>query len=185
MIASRFSCYDSAVELNLSIRFENFDTALHGDLVDSLTTLLHEAYAPLAAQGMKYLATHQPSSKTRERLLEGESYLAFLGGDLAGTITLYREKMQSTCDYYRQAGIFSFGQFAIRHDLKGRGLGSKMMDLVEARAKKLGAKELALDTSEHASELIAMYEKRGYKHVAFTKWEVTNYRSVIMSKPLA
>lgn len=172
------------MESILQPNFVQFDTALHSDLIDPLTKLLHEAYAPLAAQGMKYLATHQPPSKTLERLIEGESYLAFFNEDVVGTVTLYREKMQSTCDYYRQSGVFSFGQFAIRHEIKGRGIGSQMMDLVESRAKELGARELALDTSEHAGTLIAMYEKRGYKHVAFTKWEVTNYRSVIMSKVL-
>lgn len=177
-------CYEGVVETKLPLSFMRFDTALHADLVAPLTKLLHESYAPLAAQGMRYLATHQPASKTRERLLEGESYLAFLNEDVVGTITLYREKMQSSCDYYRQTGVFSFGQFAIRHDLKGQRFGSAMMDFVEGHAREMGARELALDTSEHAHELISMYEKRGYKHVAFTKWEVTNYRSVILSKPL-
>lgn len=146
--------------------------------------MLHEAYAPLAVKGMRYLATHQPPSKTLERLCEGESYLAFAADEIAGTVTMYREKTLSSCEYYRRAGVFSFGQFAVGRKFQGRGYGALMMDLVERRARELGARELALDTSEHAADLIATYERRGYQIVSHTQWEVTNYRSVIMSRLL-
>ena len=161
-----------------------FSPDTHAEYIEPLTKLLHESYAPLAAQGMRYLATHQPSEKTLERLLEGESYLGFYNQELVGTVTLYREKTLSTCAYYRTPKVFSFGQFAIKTAMQGKGFGSRMMDMVESRATALGAIELALDTSEHATQLIAMYAKRGYKLVSTTKWEVTNYTSVIMSKTL-
>ncbi len=164
--------------------FSQFNASEHLHFVEPLTNLLHEAYAPLAAKGMKYLATHQPPSKTLERLSAGESYLAFSESELIGTVTLYRERPHSRCEYYQKSGVFSFGQFAIQRALQGQRIGSKMMDLVEARAKELGAQELALDTSEHAQDLIAMYEKRGYRLVGYTQWDVTNYRSVILSRTL-
>lgn len=124
-----------------NINLTRFTERDHGHLIVALTHLLHEAYAPLAAKGMKYLATHQPPTKTLERLLDGESYLAFLDG-------------------------------------------SSMMEKLEIRAKELGASEIALDTSEHAADLISRCEKRGYLIVAHAKWEVTNYRSVVMAKKL-
>jgi GNAT superfamily N-acetyltransferase len=168
----------------IDVRIERFVEASHASLVGPVTDLLHAAYAPLAAQGMRYLATHQPPSKTLERLNEGESYLSFLNGEVIGTVTLYPEKPESSCDYYRRPGVYSFGQFAIRPSLQKQGLGSRMMDFLESRARALGATELALDTSEHADHLIRTYEKRGYKIVAYTQWDVTNYRSVIMRKVL-
>lgn len=167
------------------ISFERFKSESHLGLVEPLTELLHQAYAPLAARGMKYLATHQPPSKTLERLNEGEAYLAFQDGQLIGTVTLYREDPASTCEYYRKAGVFSFGQFAIAPVFQGQGIGSYLMDMLEARARQLGAQELALDTSEHADHLIRIYTNRGYQLVAHTKWDLVNYRSVIMSKALA
>lgn len=166
------------------IRIEPFIEDSHLNLIEPLTHLLHAAYAPLAAKGMRYLATHQAPSKTLERLKSGESYLSFLEKKLIGTVTLYREDLQSPCEYYRQANVFSFGQFAVDPSIQGRGLGSKMMDFIESRAKHLGAKELALDTSEHADHLISSYQKRGYKIVSHAQWKETNYRSVIMSKIL-
>jgi GNAT superfamily N-acetyltransferase len=167
------------------IVFETFNPERHSALIEPLTALLHEAYAPLAARGMKYLATHQAPSKTFERLQRGESTLGFLDGSLVSTVTLYREDPVSACRYYRTAGVFSFGQFAVKQSHQGRGIGSAIMDMVESRAKELGARELALDTSEHASELIRMYTKRGYTLVGHTQWELVNYRSVIMSKSLS
>jgi GNAT superfamily N-acetyltransferase len=104
---------------------------------------------------------------------------------LIGTVTLYKEDLTSPCEYYRKPGVFSFGQFGIMPSLQGRGLGSFLMDMLESRAKELGALELALDTSERADNLIRMYTKRGYCHVGYTKWDLVNYRSVIMSKTFA
>ncbi len=167
-----------------SVQFSKFEIEDHVNLIEPLTKLLHQAYAPLAERGMKYLATHQPPPKTLERLQEGESYLTFFDGELIGTVTLYREKSSSLCEYYRRAGVFSFGQFAIKPSFQGRGIGSKMMAMIERRAKELGAIELALDTSEYADNLIQMYEKRGYRQVSYVQWDVTNYRSVIMTKIL-
>ncbi len=45
-------------------------------------------------------------------------------------------------------------------------------------------KILDLNYIESADHLIKMYSKRGYKIVATTCWNETNYQSVIMSKDL-
>ncbi len=58
------------------------------------------------------------------------------------------------------------------------------MDYVEAYAAEEGACEIALDTSEHAHHLISMYQNRGYRFVEYAQWDVTNYRSVVLSKTL-
>lgn len=170
--------------LPAGLRFEPFCPISHAHQIEPLTRLLHEAYRPLAEGGMRYLATHQPPETTRERLLQGESYLAFLENVLAGTITLRAELPESDCAYYRRPGVFSFSQFGVKPALQGYGLGAALMDLVEKRARERGAKELALDTSERAEHLIALYAKRGYRHVDYAQWEGVNYRSVIMSKIL-
>jgi len=59
------------------------------------------------------------------------------------------------------------------------------MDMVENRARALGAAELALDTAEGAHALIERYTKRGYRFVGYADWRPrTNYRSVILSLDL-
>ena len=58
------------------------------------------------------------------------------------------------------------------------------MNIVEQRAKSEGAVELSLDTAEGAKHLIKYYKQRGFRFIDYVKWEVTNYRSVILSKRL-
>lgn len=161
-----------------------FEIERHENLIEPVTQLLHNSYAPLAASGMRYLATHQDAATTRRRLLEGESYLGFLGEELLSTVTLKPTRLQSLAKWYEKPGVFHFGQFCVHPSYQGKGLGSAIMDRLETRARALGAQELALDTSENAAHLIAMYTKRGYRFVEHVQWEVTNYRSVILSKTL-
>lgn len=161
-----------------------FDRERHSTLVEPLTELLHRSYAPLAARGLRYLATHQAPQVTLERLSEGESYLTFAHDELIGTVTLKPPRPTCRSLWYTQAGHYHFGQFAVDPRHQGRGLGSRMMDLLENRARQLGATELALDTSEKADHLIAMYAKRGYRLVERVQWDQVNYRSVLLSKAL-
>lgn len=157
----------------------------HAQLVPELTRLLHAAYAPLAAAGMNYLASRQPEEKTRERLLEGESYLFFFENQLVGTVTLTEGvKKRTSADYYLRPGVFLFNQFAIRPGFQGRGWGHRAMDFLEERAREKGASVLALDTAETAEALIRMYEGRGFRIVSSTQWPDVAYRSVILAKQL-
>jgi len=154
------------------------------ELLDDITALLHAAYRPLLEDGLKYVATHQSSDITRDRLAKGESYLGFLAGELIATITLETDIAEKNCGWFQRKDVYKFAQFAVHPDLKGQGIGSLIMDKIEARAGELGAAELALDTSEQAHQLIAMYTKRGYREVDRLNWEMTNYKSVVLSKNL-
>jgi GNAT superfamily N-acetyltransferase len=148
--------------------------------------LLHRAYAPLAARGMRFLASHQDENKTRERIESGECHVAVLrnSGRIIGTVVFVPPWAPSDGDYYRQPHVAWFQQFAVEPEFQGRGIGGLLLDVVERRAAKTGAAEVALDTSEHATGLIALYRRRGYEVVARESWDVTNYASVIMRKPI-
>jgi hypothetical protein len=45
------------------------------DSLDELTTLLHRAYAPLAASGLRYMTASQDVAMTRKRASKGERYV--------------------------------------------------------------------------------------------------------------
>jgi GNAT superfamily N-acetyltransferase len=73
------------------------------------------------------------------------------------------------------------------HVVSQRGaqhLGRVLMAQAEEAAVALGAAEVAIDTSEHAHHLIQWYERLGYRLVGDADWDVTNYRSVVLSKTL-
>ena len=161
-----------------------FDESLHRELIEPLTELLHTAYRPLAEKGMRYLATHQPPETTLKRLLTGDSFLGFIDDELVSTITVVKNDPNEPCAWYQKPEVYFFTQFAVKPKYQGLGIGKKLMDFVEEYAKADGAMEMALDTSEHADHLISIYKNRGYRFVDYAKWNMTNYRSVILSKTL-
>lgn len=154
------------------------------DDVATLTTLLHRAYAPLAARGMRYLASHQDSATTLRRISKGEWWVAQTNDQLVGTITLRDAAHTTGCAWYDRPDVASFGQFAVDLAWQGRGVGTLLMDHIERRAREKGITELALDTAETAGDLIAFYARGGYRVIEHVRWDVVNYRSVVMSKTL-
>lgn len=152
------------------------------DSFEALTELLHRAYAPLAALGFRYLATHQDVATTRRRAESGECYVALLSGRVIGTIVIVPPRGSTRCDWYARTDVWCLSQFAIEPALQGRGYGGQLLAFAEARARELGAREVAVDTAESAHHLIRYYSTRGYREVGHAQWEHTNYRSVILSK---
>lgn len=158
------------------------------DSLEELTALLHRAYAPLAAAGMHYVATHQSVDVTRSRCAKGECWLAERHGRVVGTVTLVPPGGASGPDepeLYRGPDVAVFTQFAVEPALQRGGVGSALLAHVESRAAALGATTIALDTSEHAHALIGWYLARGYAHAGRADWRpVVNYESVLLAKPL-
>lgn len=158
----------------------------NGDSLDALTALLHRAYAELGDMGFRYKAVDQPVETTRQRVARGECYVAMLGAEIVGTALLLPPTWHAEyCDWYARPDVAVLSQFAVEPRLQRGGVGSKLMAYVEKRAAELGAAELSIDTAEGATHLIALYERRGYRHVGTAQWQHANYRSVLLSKRLA
>lgn len=153
------------------------------DLV-ALTDLIHRAYAPLAASGMRYWATHQSVEDTAKRCAMGETWLAERDR-IVGTITLKRPGDAKGSPFYERLDVAVFNQLAVDPEVQGQGIAAALLDRVEERARALGAAWIACDTSEHAARLIATYERRGYAFVEHVDWRPhVNYRSVILARSL-
>jgi GNAT superfamily N-acetyltransferase len=164
-----------------SIRYRYFHST---DNVEEITDMLHEAYAPLALSGMKFVASHQDSMTTRKRIEKGETIVATDRGRLIGIVTLSEVELTRGSPFYDRDDVASFGQFAVRPSYQRRGIGAKLMALVEERAREKGVLELALDTSERAESLIALYQAKGFRFIEYVQWKSVNYRSMIFSKTL-
>lgn len=154
------------------------------DSIEALTELLHRSYKSLADIGLCYLATHQNTEVTAERISKGECYIALLNDEVVGTITFEDAATASGCEYYARADVAKFNQFGVVPELQGQGIGGQLLDFVENRAKETGAAYIALDTADKAQHLISFYQKRGYLIVSKADWKETNYESVIMAKKL-
>ncbi|WP_211325567.1 GNAT family N-acetyltransferase [Roseimicrobium gellanilyticum] len=155
------------------------------DSLSEITRLLHESYAELAALGLRFLATHQDDSTTLRRLREGHAFVAVDRGRVVGTITLYAAQPDSPCVWYRQSGVYQFGQFAVHPERQREGIGHRLLQRIEDEARALGAIELSLDTAETAEHLCRWYARLGFRFIQHVSWDVTNYRSMVFSKSLS
>jgi GNAT superfamily N-acetyltransferase len=156
------------------------------DSLELLTELLHRAYAGLGAKGFNYRAVDQDTEMTSQRIARGECYVVEHGGTVVGTAVLQPPASPVPwCDFYDRPEVSNISQLAIEPQYQGRGWGSALMSHLEQRARALGAQEVAVDTSEGAAELIALYQRRGYRQVGFAQWSHTNFRSVLLSERLA
>lgn len=154
------------------------------DSFDELTELLHRAYRVLADMGLRFLATHQDVDTTRSRVATGTCFVAELDGKIIGTITYYAPGRRYGCDYYKKKGVAHIGQLAVEPTVQRLGVAARLMSHAEEFARSRVMRELALDTAEPAIQLIDWYTRIGYRFVGYHQWDVTNYRSVIMSKLL-
>jgi GNAT superfamily N-acetyltransferase len=155
------------------------------DSLDALTLLLHRAYGELGAMGFRYKAVDQSVSVTRNRIANGECYVAVQDQEVVGTAVLLPPTWEPTyCDWYARPDVAVLSQFAVEPRLQRRGLGSTLIGHLETRAAELGAAELSIDTAEGATHLVGLYQRRGYRQVGVAQWEHANYRSVLLSKRL-
>jgi len=154
------------------------------DSLEELTELLHRAYGRLAKMGLRYLATHQSVEITRERVSRSVCFVAELDGRIVGTINYHPREKARGCPWYERPEVAKLSQMGVEPELQGHGLGRLLMDYAEAAARTDGAQELAMDTAESAHHLIEWYTRRGYRFIEYIQWDVTNYRSVVMSKTL-
>jgi GNAT superfamily N-acetyltransferase len=155
------------------------------DDLGSLTRLIRSAYAPHAASGLRYWATHQSIEDTAKRLAAGQGFVGELDGRVVATVTLRRPELDSLVALLREPLTWSFGQFAVAPEHKGKGFGKQLHDFAVSYAASQGCTKMALHTAQPAAALIAMYQSWGYELVGTCDWRPhTNYLSVLMSKPL-
>lgn len=152
------------------------------DDLAQLTNLIHAAYAPHAAKGLRYWGTHQSIDDTAKRLSTGQGFIAELNGEYVGTITVRPPQPESPIKLYRQPHTWSISQFAVSPEFKGKGLGKALHEAALAHARSNGARAIGLDTAAPATSLIAMYQAWGYEIAGEHKWPQTNYLSVLMHR---
>lgn len=154
------------------------------DSLEELTELLHRAYRVLADMGLQYLATRQDVETTRKRISNGTCFVATVDDKIVGTITFKMPHGGHGVVWLDRPDIGHISQMAVEPKLQNHGIGARLMRHAEEYTRAQRLTELALDTSEQAQHLISWYERLGYRFIEYVQWDVTNYRSVVMSKTL-
>jgi GNAT superfamily N-acetyltransferase len=162
------------------------------DPIGEITQLLHRAYAPQVAMGLRPLAGRQDDKTTLDRVMNSECYLALLGEEdgparppIVGIILLNEHERVAFPEFFLRPEVSHFAMFGVEPDLQGAGIGRLLLERCEDRARELGSTELALSMAEPDTNLRAYYDKRGYRFIEHWQWPYTNYRSCILSKRLA
>ena len=92
------------------------------DDLAALTHLIRSAYAPHAAGGLRYWATHQSMEDTAKRFASGRGFVGELNGSVVATVTLKRAEPDSQVELLREPHTWSFGQFCRRAGAQRQGL---------------------------------------------------------------
>lgn len=169
------------------------------DSISHITKLLHRAYAKQIALGLSPLAGRQTDDITRQRLFNGEAWVAVhhvhvpdpldregvlpaVDQKVVGTILYHEIEEAEGPAWFHRPDVAWFSQFAVDPDYQGQGIGQMLLDIVHKRAREEQAAELALSMAEPDVDLKNFYLKRDWRIVDYWQWPYTNYRSVIMSK---
>ena len=86
----------------------------------------------------------------------GQIYMAFLDGEAVGCCALVM----------MDDGVYEIAKMAVKEDLRGKGVGRKVLEHTIAQARALGARKLYLETNSRLKNAIHLYEAVGFKHIA-------------------
>jgi len=102
----------------------------------------------------------------------GKFLIATIGGRLVGMGAL-RKKGEKTAEIKRMR---------VRPGLQGKGIGTKLLERLEAKAKELGYSRIILDSTTKQAGALSFYRKHGYN--AIERKRVGKFDVIIMEKKL-
>lgn len=147
--------------------------------------LVQRAYAPLAAEGLRFTATYQNASQIMSRLHEDRGFLIRRQGQIIGAFGMTYPEKPNYGDWVCPGSLASFQLFCVDPDCQGLGVGTRALRHMERLAKEWGAEWLALDTADTAAHLISFYRRNGFERVGSVDYRPsTNYLSVVLAKPI-
>ncbi|WP_425468925.1 GNAT family N-acetyltransferase [Paraburkholderia panacisoli] len=158
-----------------------FDSAR--DSFDEMTTLLHRAFARLGEMQLNCTCVDQTVSVTAARASLGDCFVAVYEGRLIGTMTLHAHDRASICAIYRNPYVASVHQFGVDPAWQNRGVGRLLLAFADHWAAIRGYAELALDTPQPATHLLAFYRAQGFRIAEFKRFDGKYYDSAILSRP--
>lgn len=94
----------------------------------------------------------QTLDEVRWELRENLGCVALDGGRMVGAL---RARIDGE--------LLLIGRIAIAPDMQGHGIGSRLLDAVEARGASAGAREAELFTGSLSEANIRLYERQGYR----------------------
>lgn len=139
---------------------------------ETITELLHKAFAEHAEQGLHYSACDQTTEITRKRCENGICLVALSDGVLVGTGTV-----SFFCKRNKKYGYLS--QIAVLPNCKTQGIGTKLRDEIVEICFKNKVEAIYCNTSEKATKVVNWYVNAGWQKVGMYSYMGTNYYSIV------
>jgi ribosomal protein S18 acetylase RimI-like enzyme len=137
------------------------------DDVDAIIPLVESAYRGDASRaGWTTEADFLDGQRLDRQLL-----IELIGrGDARVLLAEHDGRLQACCELQDQDGIAYFGMFSVRPDGQGGGIGSLVLAEAERVAmREWSCTEMRMTVIDIRSELIAWYERRGYRRTGIHK----------------
>lgn len=96
----------------------------------------------------------------------GEIFFALLNGRPVGTCALYK----------MEEGVYELAKMGVDPNVRGQGLGDRLMEAAENWARARGAREIMLQSNTSLEPAIHLYRKHGYQQrpIAATEYARCN-----------
>jgi GNAT superfamily N-acetyltransferase len=85
----------------------------------------------------------------------GHIYIAYLGQQAVGCVALIP----------MHNGVYELSKMAVTSEMRGLGIGRKLLEHAVAEAKRIGAKSLFLGSNSRLENAVHLYESIGFRHV--------------------
>jgi putative acetyltransferase len=72
-------------------------------------------------------------------------------------------------------GVYELSKMAVAPELRGRGVGRRLLEYAIAQAKEMGAASLFLGSNTKLQNAVHLYESVGFQHVAPEKLPLAGY----------
>lgn len=83
--------------------------------------------------------------------------------DNLGCVARERGRMLGAVRAQRDGDLLLIGRIAIAPDVQGKGIGSRLLDAVEARGREAGCREAELFTGSLSEANLRLYVRAGYR----------------------
>ncbi len=103
-------------------------------------------------------------AKDRETLEDPENMILRKGGRV---YLAYHEEQAVACVALLAVGggVYELSKMAVSPELRGRGIGRKLLKFTIEQARRMGAKRLSLGSSTKLPNAVHLYESLGFRHV--------------------
>jgi putative acetyltransferase len=106
----------------------------------------------------------------------GHIFMVYLGPQAVGCVALIP----------MGDGVYELSKMAVSPEVRGRGIGRRLLEYAVTQAKQIGARSLFLATSTKLQNAVHLYESIGFRHVPSDSLPTPHYvrANVFMEMPL-